>query len=171
MVEPIVEPTDKLSADDIKAIPQNERGKFIESSVLALISANGTRGLTLAEIEHATQYSKHTLYKHVELLHAKRKINRMARGGFVIYFPNGQLYNGQEYKDITYGKGNDHRYGVRLLENIDGQYVHIQERELDENGFPQDIGGVLIPVAIIPELVNRLLQIKETVQSVSRENN
>ena len=154
MVEPIVEPRDKLSLMDIKAIPQMERGRFIESSVNALINANGMRGLTLSEIEKVTQYPKNTLYKHVELLFAKRKINRLSIGNTGIFYPNGQIYRGVAPKDIMFG--NDRRYGVRLVENLDGRYIHIQEREVDQNGFPEDIGGVLLPLKIIPELINMI---------------
>jgi hypothetical protein len=27
---------------------------------------------------------------------------------------------------------------------------------MDENGFPEDIGGVLLPLKIIPELINMI---------------
>ena len=154
MVEPIVEPMEKLSLEELKAIPLNERGRFIETSVYSLINANGTRGLSLAEIERVTQYPKNSLYKHVELLNAKRKINKISVGKTGLYYPNGQVYKGIAPKDIMYGKSR--RFGVRLLENLDGRYVHIQEREMDENGFPYELGGVLVPLKIIPELINMI---------------
>jgi hypothetical protein len=169
MVEPVVEPIDKLSLEDIRAIPSAQRGKFIESSVLALINSNDSRGLTLAEIERLTQYPKNTLYKHIDLLFAKRKITKISRGRISIYYPNGYPSGEPHMRDIIYGKGNDHRIGVHLLENIDGKYVHIQERELDENGFSQDIGGVLVPVAIIPELINSLLKLQESVEILNHK--
>jgi hypothetical protein len=154
MVEPIVEQKDKLTLEELKAIPQNERGRFIESSVYSLILANGMRGLTLSEIERVTQYPKNTLYKHVDLLFAKRKINRISVGNAGIFYPNGQVNRGVPPKDIMYGQGR--RYGVRLLENLDGQYIHIQEREMNEHGFTEDLGGVLIPMKIIFELINMI---------------
>lgn len=170
MVEPIVEPTDKLSVDELKTIPQNERGKFIESSVYALISANGTRGLSLSEVERVTQYPKNTLYKHVDLLHAKRKINKISVGKTGLYYPNGQIYKGVAPKDIMYG--NSKRYGVRLLQNLDGPYLHLQEREMDEHGFPSDVGGVLLPLKIIPELVTMIhLVVKEHEIEVNQNRN
>jgi hypothetical protein len=170
LVEPIVEPRDKLSLEDIQAISPNERGKYVESSVLALIIANENRGLTISEIERVTQYPKNTLLKHVDLLFSKRKINRISIGRTSIYFPNGHADKGMEFRDIMYGKGGDHRIGVALLENIDGKYVHIQERELDVNGYLEDVGGVLIPINLIPELINILRRTHETVE-VIKENN
>lgn len=160
MVEPIVEPTDKLSSDEIRAIPQNERGKFIELSVLALIEANSKRGLTISEIERVTQYPKNTLYKHVDLAYAKRKINKKVVGNSAIYYTNGQIFQELIPKDIIYGS--DKRYGVRLLETVTGSYIYIQEKELNEKGFFDDIGGVLIPIAKIPELINMFNYVLET---------
>jgi len=170
MVEPIVEPTALLSAEEIRVLPQDERGKRVESSVLALINANGNRGLTLAEIERATNYPKNTLYKHVELLYAKRKINKIIRGRTGIFYPNGQPYHKAEFKDIIAGKTKDRLFGTRLLENIDGRYLYLQERELDENGFPLDVGGILIPVDILPELIDRLQSISQTLQTLAKES-
>jgi hypothetical protein len=164
-----VEPEDKLSKEEIMSLPQRERGKFIESSVLSLIIANSKRGLTLAEIERITQYSKHTLYKHIELLYAKRKINKISRGGYSIYHSTGQIYYNNNFKDIMYG--NDKRFSVQLLENIEGKNILIQEKELDENGFVNDIGGILIPIQIIPDLINMLYHLKESLQTMSKDNN
>lgn len=158
MVEPLVEPSDKLSLDEIRAIPPDDRGKYIESSVLALINANEGRGLTLAEIQKVTRYPKNSLIKHIELLYARRKISRISRGRISIYFPVGKNI-GDEYRDIIFGKGNDHRIGIRVIESIDGKYAIIQEKELDQNGFLRDIGGVMVPFSIIPEINNILLRI------------
>jgi hypothetical protein len=170
LVEPIVEPHDKLTAEEMQAISPSERGRYIESSVLALINANENRGLTISEIERVTQYPKNTLLKHVDLLFAKRKINRISAGRTSIYFPNGHPYPGMDYRDIAYGKGGDHKIGVKLIENIDGKYVHIIEREVDSYGYLQDIGGVLVAVAAVPELINILRRmIEET--PVVKENN
>ena len=170
MVEPLVEPNDKLSIDDIRVLPPYERSKFIESSVLALINANGTRGLTASEIERATHYPKNTLLKSIELLFCKRKIHRITRGKFGIYYPNGQASTETSFRDMMYGRNNVHRYGIKVISNIDGKYVHFQEREMDENGFLEDIGGVLIPVEKIPELINMLLLIAKTSQVMIKDN-
>lgn len=156
MVEPVVEPHDKLSSDDIRGLPQMQRGKFIESSVLSLINANGSRGLSISEIEKVTQYPKNTLLKHMELLFSKRKVHKITRGRFSLYYPNGIIQN-THFRDIMYGRNNIHRYGVNIIHNINGKYIHIQEREIDENGFPEDIGGVLIPLEKVSELINLLL--------------
>lgn len=162
MVEPFVEPVDKLSLEEIKAIPQDERSKFMESAILVLIQSNGSRGLSLAEIERSTQFPKNTLYKLVELLFAKRKIARISRGRFATYYPIGQPSRKTELRDIMYGRGQHRRYGVQTIETIDGKYALIQERELDENGFPEDIGGVLIPIPVLPELINMLRALSES---------
>jgi len=159
MVEPLVEPTDQLSPEEIRSLSPQEKGGFIESSVLSLININGNRGLTLSEIENTTKYPKNTLIKHVELLRCKRKIQKISRGRFGIYYPNVDTHDEVHFRDIMYGAGDSHRYGVRIIKNITGKHLLIQEREIDENGFVQDIGGVLIPMSKISELTNMLLQI------------
>jgi len=169
LVEPLVEPTDKLSADDIRGLPQSQRGQFIESSVLSLINANGTRGLSVSEIVRVTQYPKNTLLKHIELLFCKRKIHKITRGKFGLYYPNNIIQK-THLRDIMYGRNNVQRYGVDVVHNIYGKYIRIQEREIDENGFPEDIGGVMIPVEKVNELINLLhIATKEAQELVIKE--
>lgn len=165
MVEPIVEPTEQLTYEEIRSLPPHEKGRFIESSVQSLVQINKDRGLALSEIEKTTKFPKNTLIKHVELLHSKRNIYKISRGRFSIYYPN-LTSNEVQFRDIMYGKGNSQRYGVRIVENIAGKHVLIQEREIDENGFVEDVGGVMIPLAKISELTNMLLQISNNLQLV-----
>ena len=151
----MVQPYDQLSFDEIKDLPQPERAKFYESSVLGLIIVNGNRGLTTSEIERATRFPKTTLLKTIELLFHKRKIHRIRRGKFSLYYPHGMEVP-NKFRDITYGENNTNLYGVKLIQNVEGQFVLIQEREIDEYGFNEDIGGVLIPVSKVTELINLL---------------
>lgn len=168
MVEPIVEPTDLLSCEEIRSLSPQEKGGFIESSILSLININGNRGLTLSEIENTTKYPKNSLIKHVELLRCKRKIHKISRGRFGIYYPNIDTHNEVRFRDIMYGVGDSHRYGVRIINNINGKHLLIQEREIDGNGFVEDIGGVLIPMSKISELTNMLLQITNNSEIMPR---
>src|SRR5438105_2307686 len=136
-------------------LPQDERSRFYESSILNLINANGSRGVSTSEIERGTRYPKNSLLKTVEILFHKRKIHRISRGKFSLYYPIGmEMLN--NFRDIMYGQNQVRRYGVKVIQNIEGKFVHIQEREIDENGFLEDIGGVLIPITKIPELINML---------------
>lgn len=168
MVEPVVEPTDQLSPEEIRSLSPQEKGRFIESSVLSLININNNRGLTLSEIENTTKYPKNTLIKHVELLHCKRKIHKISRGRFGIYYPNMDTNDEVRFRDIMYGNGDSQRYGVRIINNINGKHVLIQEREIDENGFVEDVGGVLIPISKISELTNMLLQVTNNHEIMAR---
>ena len=165
MVKPVVQPTDNLSYDEIRDLPQNERSKYYETSILALINVNGNRGLTTSEIERATGFPKNTLLKSIEMLFLKRKIHRISRGKFSLYYPNG-IEIPTTFRDITYGEQDPRLYGAKLIQNVEGKFVHIQEREIDEDGFSEDIGGVLIPVSKISELVNLLKVITEEPQQV-----
>jgi len=162
MVEPLVEPNDNLSYEELRAIPQGQRGKFMESAVLTLINVNGNRGLSMAEIERVTHFPKNTMLKHIELLFCKRKIHKLSRGKFGLYFPNGQLSPKSKFRDIMYGNKDSNRYGLSVISNVNGKFAYIQERELDENGFPEDIGGVLIPIEKIQDLINMLMQVKQS---------
>ena len=169
MVKPLVQPSDKLSYTELKDLPQSERSKFYESSILALINANGNRGLTTSEIERATEFPKNTLLKSIELLYHKRKIHKISRGKFSLYYPNGfEMPN--NLRDMTYGDDNSRLYGVKLIQNIEGKFVHIQEREVDENGFPDDIGGVLIPISKVTELINLLKLVIDQPQNLVRSS-
>lgn len=169
MVKPIVQPTDKLSYDEIKDLPQNERSKYYETSILALINVNGNRGLTTSEIERATGFPKNTLLKSIEMLFHKRKIHRISRGKFSLYYPNG-VQVPTTFRDITYGEQEPRSYGAKLIQNVEGKFVHIQEREIDEDGFSEDIGGVLIPVSKVTELINLLKAITEEPQQLIKRS-
>lgn len=149
-------------------LPQDERSKFYESSILNLINANGNRGVTTTEIERGTGIPKNSLLKTVEVLFHKRKIHRIRRGKFSLYYPIG-MEMPNNFRDITYGQNQIRRYGLKLIQNIEGKFVQIQEREIDENGFLDDIGGVLIPIAKVSELINMLKLTVEESGNVIRE--
>ena len=103
------------------------------------------------------------------MLFHKRKIHRISRGKFSLYYPNGVPIP-TTFRDITYGEEDLRLYGAKLIQNVEGKFVHIQEREIDENGFSDDIGGVLIPVSKVTELINLLKVITEEPQQLIRKN-
>ena len=138
----------------IKSLPPSERARYYEAGILALLSANGRRGLSTAEIWRTTGFPKNAMLKSLDALYHQRKIHRVSRGQFRLYYPHSDAP--APYRDILWGEPVERRYNARLVSNAEGSFVRIEERETDERGFACDVGGVLVPLSKVGEVINAI---------------
>ena len=138
----------------IKNIPPGERAQYYEAGILALLSANGRRGLTTSEIERATCFPKNAMLKSLDVLFHQRRVHRVSRGQFRLYYANSD--EPAPFRDIVWDEAAaaGRKYNARRVSNEEGDFVRIEERETDENGFARDVGGVLVPLCKVGEVVN-----------------
>ena len=136
----------------IRAIPPGDRAQYYEEGILALLSANGERGLTTSEIWRATGFPKNAMLKALDVLFHQRKLHRVSHGQFRLYY--AQREAPAPFRDIRWGGSTERRYNARRVSNEGGDYIRIEERETDENGFGRDVGGVLVPLCKIGEVVD-----------------
>lgn len=158
MVRPLVQPKDSLSIEEIRGIPMDERGKYIERYLYELVKKQAD-GLTLHDIQQITNLPKSTLSKYLELLFSKRKIFKIKRGRFVLFKPNGKIFHPLLERDLILGEdksGDIKKYRLYLIENPDGRFLYIQEKQIDGNGFEDIIGGIMIPLRGLSTLIEKL---------------
>ena len=135
----------------IRCIPQGERAQYYEAGILALVSANGDRGLSTAEIERATGFPKNAMLKALDALFHRRRVHRVSHGQFRLYYAHRDAP--PPSRDIRWGEAVERKYNARRVSNAEGDFVRIEERETDERGFACDVGGVLVPVSKVGEVM------------------
>ena len=136
----------------IRNVPPGERAQYYEAGILALLSANEGRGLTTSEIERAAGFPKNALLKALDVLYHQRKVHRVSHGQFRLYYAHRDAP--APFRDIHWGEPAGRKYNARRVSNEEGDFVRIEERETDEHGFARDVGGVLVPLCKVGEVIN-----------------
>jgi hypothetical protein len=111
------------------------------------------RGFTLSELEAKTPFAKNTLLKHLNKLVATRQAARTDRGKVAIYYRNGSVRLAVDFRDKT---KLDHFYTFMQLENVDGHFIYVQEKEVDESRSVKVRGGIMISASIAPDFLGKL---------------
>jgi hypothetical protein len=102
-------------------------------------------GVTVSEVMKETSFNRVTVTKHLELLVATREAYKKERGIGTIYFRNGKLVHETDKISIACGRK---IYDFFRLENPDGTFIYIQERETDELRAKNVKGGIMIPIEL-----------------------
>ena len=148
----MVQPLNGPDCETIMSLPPDERAPRYEGGILALLAANDGRGLSTAEIERATCFPKLAVLKSLDILYHQRRVHRVSHGRFRLYYT--QREEPAPYRDIAGGGRGGRRYNARRVSNEEGDFVRIEEREIDGNGFARDVGGVLVPLSKVGEVVS-----------------
>ena len=155
--------------DKIKNIPIDERGKYYERLFYNMISQSSEKGMPFrkagiipAKIKKITKINDNTVDKYLNSLFLKRKVYRVKIGNSYKYFPNGKISHPITDRDISI----EHkRFRIYQIRNPDGDFFYIQEKEIDDNGFEEIVGGITVPkegiIKIIEVLYESLAQNKE----------
>jgi sulfur relay (sulfurtransferase) DsrF/TusC family protein len=94
-----------------------------------------------------------TVGKHLDVIVAIGEAYKVQRGNLFIYYKNGKIVHETDLQSIVL---NDKIYTFYKLENNDGKFIYIQEKELDEARVPQIKGGVMINLKDMPNFLNKL---------------
>jgi len=94
-----------------------------------------------SEIVDTTNLNRITVTKHLEYLVAIREAYKIDRGTGSIYFINGRLIHPTDHLSVPIG---NKIYDFFKLENTEGNFVFIQEKEQDELRLKTVKGGIMI---------------------------
>jgi hypothetical protein len=141
-----------LARQKVESMRPREKQKYIEHVILEVLKRN-PRGVTISELQAKTPFARNTLMKHLNRLVATRQASRLDRGKISIYYRNGSVQNAVDFRDKT---DLDHLYTFMQLENEDGQFVYIQEKEVDEFRSIKVKGGIMINATVAPEFLAKL---------------
>ncbi len=141
-----------LASDKVESMRPREKQKYIEHIILEILRRN-PRGVTIAELQAKTPFSRNTFMEHLGRLVATRQASRLYRGKVSIYYRNGSVQNAIDVRDKT---NPDHLYTFMKLENEDGKFIYVQEKEVDEFRSIKVRGGIMINAPVALEFLNKL---------------
>lgn len=129
-----------LASDEIKALSPVERDSYIQSVILEILKMN-PRGVTIYQISSKIPFSRPTIAKHLDVLVAIGEAYKVQRGNLSVYYKNGKIVHETDVKSTVV---DDKIYTFYKLENAEGKFLYIQEKELDEFRSPRVKGGVMV---------------------------
>ena len=142
MLTPTLPPTVKLlTKERVLKMPPQERVKYYERVILDILIAN-KQGATAPEISQSTGFAERTIRGHLDRLTARGEAHTVVRGGASFYFARGVVQG--ETLIIKSKIKQGLQYVVTDLENIDGEFYYVQQKELDEYRALRVKGSVMI---------------------------
>ena len=135
----VILPRSILSHQEIQALRPRDRENYIESIILEILVLN-SRGITISQTARETGFSRDTVSKHLDRLLAIREAYKVDRG-VGVYYKNGKVADEHDLKLLT---SDDKTYMFYKLVNDEGEFIYIQEREIDEFRALKVKGGIMI---------------------------
>lgn len=136
----INKPDVMLSPEEIQALKPTERENYVRSLIKGILSRN-ENGIMASEMAEATNLNRITVTKHLEYLVAIREAYKSDRGAGSIYYVNGRLIHPTDRLSVPIG---NKIYEFFKLENAEGDFAFIQEKEEDELRAKTVKGGIMI---------------------------
>lgn len=133
-------PSVVLSPEEVQVLRPVEREKYVRGLIKNILSMN-ENGVMTSEIVDATNLNRITVTKHLEYLVAIREAYKSDRGTGSIYYINGRLIHPTDRLSVPIG---NKTYDFFKLENAEGNFVFIQEKEQDELRLKTVKGGIMI---------------------------
>lgn len=151
-------PNTILTPKKVKVLSPQEKDFYIRNVILEILRLNDRRGISVSQIASATKFNRMTISKHLDILVATGEAYKIQRGNLFIYYKNGRIVHETDVKSIVFF---DKTYTLYKLENNEGKFIYIQEKELDEFRIPQVKGGVMINSKDIPNFLKKLHEFAE----------
>ncbi len=133
-------PSAVLSPEEVQVLRPIEREKYVRGLIKKILDMN-ENGVMTSEIVDATNLNRITVTKHLEHLVAIREAYKSDRGTGSIYYLNGRLVHPTDRLSVPIG---NKVYDFFKLENAEGNFVFIQEKEQDELRLTAVKGGIMI---------------------------
>lgn len=148
----INKPDVMLSPEEILALKPTERENYVRSLIKGILSRN-ENGIMASEMAEATSLNRITVTKHLEYLVAIREAYKSDRGAGSIYYVNGRLIHPTDRLSVPIG---NKIYEFFKLENAEGDFAFIQEKEEDELRAKTVKGGIMIKCQDVRQFMDGL---------------
>lgn len=129
-----------LPPEEIKRLSPSERDYYIQNVILEILQLN-KRGVTVSQVSQTVHFSRPTIAKHLDVLAAIGEAYKIQRGNLSIYYKNGKVVHEEDVQSMVVS---DKTYTFYKLKNQEGEFLYIQEKDLDEFRSPRVKGGILI---------------------------
>jgi hypothetical protein len=141
-----------LPPREVITMRPQDREHYVEKIILSILEMN-PRGVTVTDIVRKTSFYRDTVAKHLERLVATREAYSIVRGNAAVYYKNGQVVHATDVKDTT---SQNRTYTFFRLQNEDGKFIYIQEKELDEFRAITVKGGIMIDARYAMRFIKEL---------------
>ncbi len=148
------------SKEDIQKMSPQDKKKFLRALIHKAIKMN-QNGVTIHQISDITGIDRRTVANHLEYLLATREIyTRQIGVRTSLFYPNHTAVRPTIDKDI---KIDNKYYSFQLIENPFGKFLSIQEKTKDEYNLYTTIGGLMVNVESLGELMRYLEEFKREI--------
>jgi DNA-binding transcriptional ArsR family regulator len=132
-------PQNCVTPEDLKNMRPKDRDEAVQKMLLQILDLN-TQGVTISELVDQTGISRPTMTLHMKTLVATREAYKNTRGKVSFFYKNGK---------VVHAKSTECRFGDRFykffrLENSQGNFIYIQERQVDEFRAVNVNGGIMV---------------------------
>jgi DNA-binding transcriptional ArsR family regulator len=133
-------PSGLITREELKSLRPKDRDEYIQKLLVRILELN-SQGVTIGELADQTGINRVTLASHLKTLVATREAYAITRGKLSIFFKNGKVVHA---RSTEHKFPNDRFYRFYRLENEQGKFIYIQERQLDEFRAVKVKGGIMI---------------------------
>jgi hypothetical protein len=132
-------PQNLISPGSLKSMRPKDKDECIQKLLLEILELN-SQGITIAELMEQTRIHRNTLTGHMKTIVATREAYELKRGKLSVYYKNGKVVHAKS----TECRFNDRFYKFFRLKNEQGNFVYVQERQMDEFRAIKVNGGIMI---------------------------
>lgn len=141
-----------------------DKDEYIQKLLLDILDKN-TQGATIAELEDVTKIHRNTLTSHMKTIVATREAYELKRGKLSVYYRNGRVVHAK----TTECRFNDRFYKFYRLHNEQGNFIYVQERQMDEYRAIKVNGGIMIKDEDFLPFINELKDFGKKVNEIEPE--
>ena len=161
-------PKEVITQEELQTLRPKDRDECLQNFLLQILELNN-QGVTIAELASQLTISRNTLASHLKTLVAIREAYELNRGRLSVFYKNGKVVHA---RSTEHKASNDRFYRFFRLDNEQGKFVYIQERQLDEFRAIKVRGGIMIEdkdfVGFIKELQNFGMEVTERESKICR---
>jgi DNA-binding transcriptional ArsR family regulator len=137
---------------EIKGFAPRQRDTYIQNVILRILELK-PKGVTISDVAKFTGYSRPTVSKHLDVLVAIGESYKVPKGNLSIFYKNGKIVDEVDSNSISTP---EKTYTFYVLQNDDGKFLYIQEKELDEFRAVKVRGGVTINMKDLPMVLKKI---------------
>jgi len=129
-----------------------DKTKFARKVILDALEGHRADGLSISEICELTGFTRETISKHLEVLVASREVYKAGESS-ARYHKNGRVVHFHHMDNKLFG---NKLYTFYQLNNPDGDFIYVQEKEMGPFKTVKDKGGILIAMSELPRFMSEL---------------
>ena len=123
-----------------------DKAKFARKVILDTHESHRADGLSISELSELTGFTRETVSKHLEVLVASREVYKAGEVS-ARYHKNGRVLHYHHMDNKVFNK---RLYTFYYLNNPDGDFIYIQEKEMGAFKTVNAKGGIMVAVDDLP---------------------